>query len=121
LLSLMETGIVKEVKHGKHREIKLNSIVFAACNDDRKLPKELKDRFLKFYLKEYSDEEFIRVTEKVLVEQENVDRELARYIAQKILNINKSIRDAIKIAKICDCKEDVDDIIVLLKKYGRRW
>jgi MoxR-like ATPase len=37
LLNLMETGIVRETKHGRTREAEIKTSAFATCNDPRKL------------------------------------------------------------------------------------
>ncbi len=46
LLNLMETGIVSETKFRKTREGYLKTLVFATCNDPRKLSNPLLSRFL---------------------------------------------------------------------------
>lgn len=71
LLSLTETGIVSETKHGKHREVKLNTKVFAASNTPRMSP-ELISRFMVLCFNPYQRHEFLTVTVNVLRKRENV-------------------------------------------------
>lgn len=56
LLSLAETGIVRETKISKQREVRLNTNIFAAANSTRGMPKELLFRFKVLYLPEYTRE-----------------------------------------------------------------
>lgn len=120
LLSLMETGIVKEVKHNKTREMVLSSKVYAACNVEN-LPPELLSRFqFKLHFKPYTKEEFIRVAKNVLVKRENKDEDLSNYIALAVSNLTRDVRDCIGIARISKTKEDVDFLIRIKEKYGKR-
>ena len=118
LLSLMETGIVKEVKHGKTREIRLPAKVYAACNETKGLPPELLSRFhFKINLKPYTREEFIKVSTMTLVKREGTDKELAEYISKKLSQFSLDVRDSIGVARMAKTKEDVDFLIDLKKEY----
>jgi len=121
LLSLMETGIVKETKYGKTREMKLDAVVIAACNRVNGLPAELLSRFMQFHIREYDNETLKNVIVSVLTKRHKKTRELAEYIAEKIIYDlgSKDVRDAIKIAQLCDTKEEVDEDIKTWKKYRR--
>ena len=117
LLSLMETGIVKETKHDKAREIRLETFVIAACNSTRRLPPELMSRFhFKLHFREYSPEEFERVAVKTLTVREKVDPELAAYIARKSCH---DIREAVGLARAATTKEEVDELLRLKQKYSK--
>ena len=102
--------------------------VYAACNRVDKLPPELIDRFhLKFYIRQYTREEYITVVENVLESMEGLDKELAHYIAEKIVDELgvKSVRQAIGIARWLHARnvttqEEVDRLIETLKKYSGR-
>ena len=117
LLSLMETGRIVETKATRMGEVQLNTRVFAAGNTDIYLPPELKSRFIILHLREYTDKEFLEVTERFLTEREEVKSEIARYIAKKVLNISRDVRQARNIARLCKTKACVDKIINLLEKY----
>jgi len=109
LLSLMETGIVKETKHGKAREMMLPARVYAACNMEEHLPPELLSRFqFKLHFKPYTKDQ-----------REGVDEELADYISEKIVSLSRDVRDCIGIARLSNTKEDVDFLVKVKKKYGK--
>ena len=114
LLSLMEHGIVTKLIHGQEVRLKLNTRVFAACNYEYKLPRELRSRFLILRFKEYSKEEFIEVSKSVLVRREGVDPELATYIAETTAKYTKDVRDSIKIARLAKNRREVDRIVDLV-------
>ena len=120
LLSLAETGIVREVKFGKQREIQLKTSIFAAANKIHGMPKELLSRFRTLFLPEYSEEEFVEAATKVIIDKEKADPELALYIAQRTWQVSKDVREAIRISKICETKREVDLDIQLLKRYTER-
>jgi len=118
LLSLAETGIVRETKVSKQREVRLNTNIFAAANSAKGMPKELLSRFRVLYLPQYTREEFIDASTKVLVERERVDPDLASYIAERAWQVSKDVREAVRIGKICESREEVDEDIRLMQKYG---
>jgi len=118
LLSLMETGIVKEVKHGKTRETILPARVYAACNYEKNLPSELLSRFqYKLHFKPYTEEEFLEVSKRVLIQREAKEEELAEYISRKVASLSKDVRDSIGVARLANTKEDVDFLVEVKKRY----
>jgi len=119
LLSLMETGIVKEIKHDKAREITLPARVYAACNIEKYLPPEILSRFhFKLHLKSYTKEEFIEVSKRVLTMREGVDEELATYISNGVAELSKNVRDSVGIARVAKTKDEVDFSINIKRKYA---
>jgi len=117
LLSLMETGIVKETVHGKQREIKLNTRVFATCNVRKTLAPELVDRFVELHFKPYSKEQFIHVCRNYLSKRESVPGEVAEYIAEKTYE-RGGIRLARSVARMAKTKDMVDRVVAILDKYS---
>jgi len=115
LLSLMETGIVRETKVSKMRDTVLNTSVFAAANTDAGLASELKSRFRILYLPPYGEREFKDAVVKVLG-----GGDLAEYIAERSWEVSRDVREAIRMGRICYSREEVDEDIRLMKKYGRR-
>lgn len=96
LLLLMETGIVKEVKHDKAREMILPAGVYAACNFEKHIPPEVLPRFqFKLHFRPYTEEEFIEVSRHVLIMRERLEERLASYIAREVAKISKDVRDAL--------------------------
>lgn len=122
LLSLMERGYISETKHGKLRDARLRTYVFASANRIDRFSEELLSRFRKLRFKEYSDEEFKEVAVKVLSEREGIPDTLALYIAEKVLKDLRSrdVRDAVGVARLLkeDNEEDVDRVVGTLKKEG---
>ena len=119
LLSLAETGIVKETKISKQREMRLSTNIFAAANSTKGMPKELLSRFRVLYLPQYTREEFIQASTKVLIERGRVEPDLASYIAEKAWEVSRDVREAVRIGKICRNRKQVDEDITLMKKYGK--
>jgi Holliday junction DNA helicase RuvB len=118
LLSLAETGIVRETKVSKQRGVRLNTSIFAAANSAKGMPKELLSRFRVLYLPAYTKEEFIDASTKVLVERGKAKPDLASYIAERAWDVSRDVREAVRIGRICRDREEVDKDIRLIEKYG---
>lgn len=120
LLSLMETGIVAETKHGKQRETRLTTKVFATSNTTR-MPPELLSRFMILRFAPYTREDFLAVATNVLVKREGIDRDLGMYIADKVWQSSGSFpdpRQAVRIARLSRTKEEADKVFQLIAKYS---
>ena len=61
LLNLMETGIVSETKYGRTREAKINTSVYATCNDSAKSSRPLQSRFFIVELEPYTYDNFMKL------------------------------------------------------------
>lgn len=118
LLTWMESGRIIITKHGLKDEKKGKGLVFAAANTLRGLPPELLDRFQVFHIQPYSTEEFIRVVKGYLTKRMNIPEEHAQYIAEKVQEFSVSVRQAIRLARLAKTKEEVDDLLEVIKKYG---
>jgi len=102
LLSLTETGIVSETKHGKRREINLKTKVFATSNTLKMSP-ELTSRFMVLRFKPYTRDEFLAVTANVLRKRENIDGDLASYISEQVWQLPHGFgdpRQAVRVARL---------------------
>ncbi len=120
LLSLTQTGIVSETKFGRRREVKLDTRVFAASNTLR-MPPELLSRFLVLQFKPYTRAEFLTVAANVLRKQENVDGDLAGYIADRVWALPQRFpdpRQAVRIARLARSKEEVDEILGVISRHS---
>lgn len=102
LLSLMESGIVTETKYRRHRFIRLKTWVYASANDIRKIPLELKSRFLMLRFKDYTRDEFYDVVVTVLREREGIKEPLGLYIAEKVIREldSSDVRDTVKVTRL---------------------
>jgi Holliday junction DNA helicase RuvB len=118
LLSLMEGGKIVETKHNKRREEYLKTSVFAACNSLKKIPPENLSRFhFKFRFNPYTKDEFMEIVYQVLVDRENLETHLAKYIADKLSQFTKDVRVAVGISRVCKTTEDVDRTIEIMNRY----
>jgi len=120
LLSLTETGIVSETKHGKRREVKLNTKVFATSNTLKMSP-ELISRFMVLRFSPYSKDEFLIVATNVLRKRENVDGDLASYIAEKVWQLPHRFvdpRQAVRVARLAKTRNEVEELFRVMVKYS---
>lgn len=93
--------------------------VIASANTDKFIPPELKSRFTIIRLKPYTEQEYIEIVKNILVRHEGKSPELAEYIALKTAKElrTRDPRDAVKIARLAETKQDVDELIETLKTY----
>jgi Holliday junction DNA helicase RuvB len=120
LLSLTQTGIVSETKSGKRREVKLHTKVFAASNTLKMAP-ELLSRFMVLRFKPYSRDDFLLVASNLLRRRENVDGNLASYIAEKVWSLSQRFpdpRQAVRAARLAKTREEVDRLLQVIMRYS---
>lgn len=123
LLNAMETGILSETKlNGKTRQKKIKLWIFATSNDIERLSGPLRSRFMELHLDEYTYEEFIEVVRRLLKKRYHLDVNLSEKIGHAVWNQMKSkdIRDAINIAKLTKSATDIDWLVDVQMKYGRK-
>jgi MoxR-like ATPase len=122
LLNLLESGILSSTKVRKTRIIRMEGVkVFATSNDLDRLVSPLKSRFLEFVLPEYTWENFLEITLKLLQNRHGLDELTSRKIAQVVWSQlkTKDVRDVLAIAKLTKRSEDVEFIVTTLQKYKR--
>jgi len=61
-----------------------NLRIFATCNKVEKLAPEMRSRFLKFHLREYSLEEFNMIAINIITDRFNRTQEFAQKLAQAV-------------------------------------
>jgi len=122
LLSLMADGIVARLKKGMTEEIRVKTWVFAAVNKDENLPSELKSRFAKVYLTEYTEQDFKKVTNAVLIKREHVNEDIAAKIADKVALRSRDVREAQRIARLYGNGQhmSIDEVVELYFKNARQ-
>ena len=119
LLSLCETRIISETKHGKTRRMELsNTRVFAGCNSMKNIPSPVLDRMQIVRFRPYTTIEFTQVTINVLTKRMGMDYPLAEYIAEAVWEFSHSVRQAIRIAKMAKTREEVDKLLEVIQKYS---
>ena len=118
-LALCETGHIVETKFNKTRSVDLTTWVFACANDTSRIPGEVLSRFEVLEFKPYSREEFIQIVANVLERREEVETDLAWYIAKTVWDVldAKDVREAIRIGRLARTKAEVDSIVKILRKY----
>jgi Holliday junction resolvasome RuvABC ATP-dependent DNA helicase subunit len=122
LLNVMETGILSETKKGRTRQKKMYLSIFATSNEISKLSKPLRSRFMELHLEEYTFEEFMEITRRLIVKRYHLDIPIAEKIGYSVWNKMKSkdIRDVIQIAKLTKSLSDVDWLVDVQMKYGKK-
>jgi Holliday junction DNA helicase RuvB len=123
LLNVMETGILSETKlKGKTRQKKMKLWIFATSNEIDRLSKMLRSRFMELHLDEYTLEEFIEITRRLVMKRYHLDGEIAEKIGYSVWNKmeSKDVRDALQIAKLTKSLSDVDWLVDVQMKYGRK-
>jgi holliday junction DNA helicase RuvB len=120
LLTLMESNrlVVTKKTMMCNREQKLR--IFATCNDVNKLSIEMRSRFLKFNLKDYSLDEFTMISINIVTSRFNKTQDFAQKLAQVVWYRldSKDIRDVIKVARLARNESDIDMIIEAIQEYG---
>lgn len=119
LLSWMESQKITITMASKRIEVRCPSVckVIAAANDARRIPPELLSRFIVVKIPQYTDEQTKEICINVLTKREGISDELAKYIADAVVNKlrSKDPRDCIKVARLKPkSTEDVERIVKLL-------
>jgi Holliday junction resolvasome RuvABC ATP-dependent DNA helicase subunit len=122
LLNVMETGILSETKVKKTRQKKMNLWIFATSNEIDRLSEPLRSRFMELHLDEYTFEEFMEITRRIVRKKYHLEREIAEKIGYLVWNRMKSkdIRDVLRLAKLTKSLPDVDWLVDVQMKYGRK-
>ena len=96
--------------------------IFATSNDAERLSGPLRSRFMELHLDEYTYEEFIEIVRRLLKKRYDLDIHLAEKIGYAVWNQMKSkdVRDAIKIAKLTKSPTDVDWLVNVQMRYGKK-
>jgi Holliday junction DNA helicase RuvB len=122
LLNLLETGILSSTKVRKTRSIRMKGVkVFATSNDIDRLVRPLRSRFLEFELPEYTWENFLEITQKLLHKRYGLDEITSAKVAEVVWSSlqTRDLRDALAIGKLAKSTEDVEFIAMTLQKYKK--
>jgi Holliday junction DNA helicase RuvB len=119
LLNFMESGRVKVDQMRRQYDFTIHGAkVFATCNDISRISRPLQSRFRKLFLHRYSEEEFLDVSEVVLLK---TSPSVARYVGANVWNRGGDIRDVISIGRLLkqnDGPDEIASIIATMSKYG---
>jgi Holliday junction DNA helicase RuvB len=122
LLNVMETGILSETKIKKTRQKKMNLWIFATSNEIDRLSEPLRSRFMELHLDEYTFEEFMEITRRLVMKKHHLERVIAEKIGYLVWNKmqSKDVRDVLRVAKLAKSLSDVDWLVDVQMKYGRK-
>ena len=121
-LNMLETGVLQTTsfKNIRRKEVK-SMITIATGNYLEKIIEPVRTRFLTFYLRAYTKEEYLSICANMLVKKyDYIDKELAQYIAIETYNNIKPINmhDADRIGNLIresptkeSVKQSIDDLI----------
>jgi Holliday junction DNA helicase RuvB len=76
---------------------------------------------MELHLEEYNYEEFVKVSQRLLMDRYRLNTEIAERIAYLVWDRIKSkdIRDVLKIARLTTSLSDVDWLVDVQVKYGK--
>ncbi len=117
LFQVMESGVVTELKVGRIRTEYVPVKIYAAGNSINPLGEALRSRFLTFYTKPYTSEQFKEVVTRVLVTREGKSQEMAEYIADKLTAMSRDPRDGVQFGRLCNTKQEVDYLLNTLQQH----
>jgi len=120
LFSVMETGIIAELKTGRVQQAYIPGFrVYAAGNTEQTLADALRSRFLTFHFKPYTPEQFREITINILTRREGKTREYAEHLTNLLLQTGtRDPRKAVQIARLTKTQEEAEKLIQDLKKYS---
>jgi len=118
--SYMETGIAKETKYNKTREMKINAKTFGSANNLGPIQDHILDRFNVLHFEKYDRDEFINVCEHMLPSKEGTTDDEAVRIAELLWEKKRTsdVREAIRVARLS--RGDPERVIDVMDKYSGR-
>lgn len=117
LLSLFNNGkIVKKLKEIKY-DFKIENVkIFATSNSIVNLPKPVRSRFQEYYLREYSDDDFIKVVKFCL--SKKLPEEICEAIGLMLISIErKDVRAAIGISNLLKTNDTKEDVLRVFENW----
>jgi len=117
--SYMETGIAKETKSGKSREMKTNAKTIATANDEDKILAQLYDRFTPLFFEKYDKDDFVEVCMHVLPNREDCSEDEAETIALSVWDEfgEGDVRQAIQVARLS--RGDPEKVLGVVGRYSK--
>ena len=117
LLSLLNNGkIVKKLKEIKYDFRIENVKIFATSNSIVNLSKPVRSRFQEYYLREYSDDDFIKVVKFCLIKK--LPEEICEAIGLMLISIErKDVRAAIGISNLLKTNDTKEDVLRVFENW----
>ncbi len=121
LLSALENGIVVKTTATDNIEVKVETIIFASCNNINKIDATIKSRFQIFRLKPYKIEELKLIGNMIFkkegISEENIDNYVNMALEKGVID---DPRDFVKIAKLIKANpNNIENVLNIIAKY--RW
>jgi len=114
LIDLCEYGIVTKTTYNQIEQKRIETKVIATANSTKRIPQALLSRMLKIQFKQYTDEEFIQIANKILADYD-LANEIKEYIIEKTIR-HKDIRNVIKLANLYPkSKEEIDNWLKIIR------
>lgn len=116
--SYTETGIVKETKYDKTRELETNTMTLGAANDKGQLKPNIRDRFTTLEFDSYTKEEFIEICEHILPMKEGKTEEESEKIAHAVWRHEGegNVRTAIDVSRLS--RGDPEKVVGILEDFS---
>ena len=117
LLGLLNNGkIVKKLKEIKYDFRIENVKIFATSNSIVNLPKPVRFRFQEYYLREYSDDDFIQVVKFCLIKK--LPEEICEAIGLMLISVErKDVRAAIGISNLLKTNDTKEDVLRVFENW----
>ncbi len=117
LLGLLNNGkIVKKLKEIKYDFRIENVKIFATSNSIVILPKPVRSRFQEYYLREYSDDDFIQVVKFCLIKK--LPEEICEAIGLMLISVErKDVRAAIGISNLLKTNDTKEDVLRVFENW----
>ena len=117
LLGLLNNGkIVKKLKEIKYDFRIENVKIFATSNSIVNLPKPVRSRFQEYYLREYSDDDFIQVVKFCLIKK--LPEEICEAIGLMLISVErKDVRKAIVISNLLKTNDTKEDVLRVFENW----
>lgn len=117
LLGLLNNGkIVKKLKEIKYDFRIENVKIFATSNSIMNLPKPVRSRFQEYYLREYSDDDFIQVVKFCLIKK--LPEEICEAIVLMLISVErKDVRAAIGISNLLKTNDTKEDVLRVFENW----
>lgn len=111
LYSMMESGTVPRLQHGKTEVLRWQGRIFAACNDSSRLPEALRSRFVHVRLPSYTRDQAGEIMGRVLTRREGISAARAQEIAAAVSAHSRDPRDAVQVARLAGEDGELEPVL----------
>jgi Holliday junction resolvasome RuvABC ATP-dependent DNA helicase subunit len=117
LLNFAENGKVDVDQYNRQLHFQLEGVkIFASANDETRISKPMKSRFLILKMAEYTEEQFYNIAEKQLP---RLGRDAVRCIARYVWHRKGDMRDVLGIGRLVRPNHTPEDILQLIEDLDK--